>query len=284
MIPLQAMYMLTLSSYLEERAAKVHRKALGRIQVALAGAPPSSFYTTVDKFFGYQEEEEEEGGDGDEKADEGAAGEEVIYSQKGSPRSAATSALPPHLRSVRGRTQTVVSQASGTDTDKESTKQHINPAITKAVILKPGPIERSWSRTGLAKEFQPTNEGGRYGCPMCPKYEPRSNIDTVATHIRRDHLNIALGCHFCEDAFFSSEGWKKHNTQKHGKTNRNEFILEDAAEPGTYVPPSPVAMPTDLILAEVKEEEKTAIEQAAGISSGVDLDVEPGFTEEIMEV
>ena len=20
--------------------------------------------------------------------------------------------------------------------------------------------------------FPPTNEGGRYGCPMCPKYEP----------------------------------------------------------------------------------------------------------------
>ena len=73
MIPLQAMYMLTLSSYLEERAAKVRREALGCIQVALAGAPPSSFYTTVDKFFGYREEEEEEGGDGDEKADEGAA-------------------------------------------------------------------------------------------------------------------------------------------------------------------------------------------------------------------
>ena len=221
MILFQAMYMLTLSSYLEEWAAKVCCEALGCIQVALAGAPPNSFYTTVDKFFGYGEEEEEEGGNGDEEADQGAVGEEVLYSQKGSPRSAATSVLPPHLRSVRGRTQTVISQASGTDTDKESSKQHINPAITKAVIFKPGPIERSWSRTGLAKEFQPTNEGGRYGCPMCPKYEPRSNIDTVATHIRRNHLNIALGCHFCDDAFFSSEGWKKHNTQKHGKTNRN---------------------------------------------------------------
>ena len=114
---------------------------------------------------------------------------------------------------------------------------------------------------------------------MCPKYEPQSNIDTVATHIQRDHLNIALGFHFCDDAFFSSEGWKKHNIQKHGKTSRNEFVPEDAVEPGTYVPPSPVAMPTDLILAEVKEEEKTAIEQAAGISSGADLDVEPDFTE-----
>ena len=92
--------MLTLSSYLEERAAKVRREALGRIQVALAGAPPNSFYTTVDKFFGYGEEEEEEGSNSDEEADQGTVGEEVLYSQKGSPRSAATSALPPHLRSV----------------------------------------------------------------------------------------------------------------------------------------------------------------------------------------
>ena len=87
-----------------------------------------------------------------------------------------------------------------------------------------------------------------------------------------------MGCHFCEDAFFSSEGWKKHNSQKHRKTNRSEYIPEDAVEPGTYVPSSAAALPTDLILAEVKEEEKTAIEQAAWISSGVDLDVEPEFT------
>ena len=96
--------------------------------------------------------------------------------------------------------------------------------------------------------------------------------------------HIALGCHFCEDAFFSSEGWKKHNSQKHGETNRSEYVSEDAVEPGTYVPSSAAALPTDLILAEVKEEEKTAIEQAAGISSGVDLHMEPEFSEDIMEV
>ena len=84
--------------------------------------------------------------------------------------------------------------------------------------------------------------------------------------------------------FFSSEGWKKHNTQKHGKTNRNEFVPEDAADPGTYVPSSAAAIPTDLVLAEVKEEEQEAIEQAAGLSSGVDLDVEPEFMKDIMEI
>ena len=95
------MYMLTLSSYLEECAAKVHCEALGRIQVALAGAPPSSFYMTVDKFFSYgKEEEEDEGKEEEEEAEEGATAGEVVYSQKGAKGPTAASSLPLHLQSV----------------------------------------------------------------------------------------------------------------------------------------------------------------------------------------
>ena len=187
--------MLTLSSYLEEHAAKVRRQALGHIQVALAGAPPNSFYTTVDKFFGYAEEEEEdEGREEEEEAEEGATGKDVVYSQTGLSKAKAASPLPLHLQSVHGKTKTVMAQASGTDTDreKEGTKQHINPAITKAVIFKPGPVERSWSHTGLAKEFQPTNEGGRYGCPMCLGYEPQSNIDIFDAIISTLHWDVTF--------------------------------------------------------------------------------------------
>ena len=43
------MHMLTLSSYLEERAAKLRRKALGRIQVSMAGVPPGSFYSIMEE-------------------------------------------------------------------------------------------------------------------------------------------------------------------------------------------------------------------------------------------
>ena len=63
---------------------------------------------------------------------------------------------------------------------------------------------------------------------------------------------------------------KIHSFFKYGKTNRNEFVPEDAVEPGTYVPPAETAIPIDAILAKVKEEEKEAIEQAARLSSGVD--------------
>ena len=134
------------------------------MQVALAGAPPTlskvlriSFSATG------RRKNDDEGGEEEEEAEEGTTGAEILYSQSGSAKPTATSSLPLHLQSVRGITKTVMAQASGTDTDKEKegSKQHINPAITKATIFKLGPVKRSWSHTRLAKEFQPTKEGGR---------------------------------------------------------------------------------------------------------------------------
>ena len=174
----QSMHLLTLASYLEERAAKLRREALGRMQVALAGSGSNSMYSTIDSFFGYQTEADTE-------------------------------------------TSTPV---EAPDALLSQTTHEPEAAVTKATIFKPGPLERTWTRTGLSKEFLPTNQGGgSYSCPMCPQYQPRSNLDTVATHIRRDHLNISLGCYFCSESFFSSEGWKRHNSQRHGKS-KNEYV------------------------------------------------------------
>ena len=50
------MYMLTLASYLDERAAKLKREALGRCQVAFAGSPPNSLHYILDQFFGFKED------------------------------------------------------------------------------------------------------------------------------------------------------------------------------------------------------------------------------------
>ena len=48
--------MLTLASYLEERAAKLKQEALGRCQVAFAGSPPNSLHYIVDEFFGFKDD------------------------------------------------------------------------------------------------------------------------------------------------------------------------------------------------------------------------------------
>ena len=133
--------MLTLSLYLEERAAKLRREALGRIQVSMAGAPPGSFYSIMDRFFGYADDEEPE-------ADEDTTA---------TPHTAAF-CLPAHLTSVRGKASTVVSGASAgsePETPKESSKPHASPAVSRALVFKPGPNSKTWSHTGLPKEFQP---------------------------------------------------------------------------------------------------------------------------------
>ena len=84
------------------------------------------------------------------------------------------------------------------------------------------------------------------------------------------------------ESFFSSEGWKRHNSQKHGKS-KNEFVPEGTEEPGTYkTPAAEILIPDDAELAEVKQEEQTAIEEAAGLSWKEDLDIESDFVE-VME-
>ena len=195
------MHMLTLGSYLKEHAAKLCREVLGCIQVALAGSSPNTMYTTIDSFFGYQGDEDQEDSEVVYARDQAASSEPV---RTFGGFTTTSTALPAHLSFIKGKTDTVVSHPSGSESKSmERSKQHINPAVTKATIFKPGPIGRAWTRTSLPKEFLPTNQdSGNYGCPMCPKYLPRSNLDTVATHICRDHLNIALGCHFC------TETWK----------------------------------------------------------------------------
>ena len=92
-----------------------------------------------------------------------------------------------------------------------------------------------------------------------------------------------MGCHYCNESFFSSEGWKKHNFQKHGKT-KSKCVPEATEEPGTYeVPAAQVLIPDNAELAEVKQEEQAAIEAAAGLAQKENLDVESDFVE-VMEI
>ena len=238
----------------------------------MAGAPPYSFYGIMDCFFGYADDEEPEADDD-------------------TPMAPCTAAfcLPADITPVRGKASTVISGASAgleLETPKESTRPHANPAVSKPLVFKPGPNSKTWSHTGLPKEFQLVRlvDTDKYGCPMCPKYEPCSNIDTVATHIRRDHLNIAIGCHFCTEAFFTYEAWKSHNQKEHNCA-KNEYVPQGAGEPGVYKAPTGDApeLPTEIELAAIKQEEELAIAEAAGLA-GQDLDVEPETIEEDTEI
>ena len=259
--------MLTLASYLEERAAKLKREALGRCQVAFAGSPPNCFSQLLVTFFGYKGDLSELGStageDTEEESDLLAAFRKVV--QK-SPAAATVPEQPSATTSIPA----YVAKASS----MESIRPQATPAMTRAIIFRPGRDEKQWSRTGLTQEYHPHHDGGKYTCPLCPpsQYEPKGNMDTVATHIQRNHLNHSIGCHFCYESFFSCEGWKKHTANKHGKT-KEEFVPPEA----NYE--LEVGLDDETELEVVKEEEAEAIERAVRLS-GQNLSAEPEFHEE----
>ena len=225
----------------------------------------------MDQFFGYTDEEPE------------------VDEDTTTAPCTAVFCLPAHLTSVGGKASMVVSGSlagSKSETPKESTKSHANPAVSRVLVFKPCPNSKTWSCTGLPKEFQPVRsvDTDKYGCPMCPKYEPHSNIDTVTTHIRRDHLNIVIGCHFCTESFFTCKAWKSHNQKEHNCA-KNEYVPQGAGEPSVYkVPTGDVPeLPTEIELDAVKQEEELAVAEVAGLV-GQDLDVEPDTIEEDIEI
>ena len=198
--------MLTLSSYLEERAAKLKKEALGRVLVVLAGSPPNCLFQLLESFFGYKETTA--------SASESTAMNTsmTLHTIEEFPKGA-TAALPPFIPKT-----STVPPPLGSGSESETRSSKLSPETTKAVGFKPGPVSDTWTDTGLAAEYIPhLDPGGTdYCCPFpnCAR-KGVAQKDTMATHVRRDHLNVALACHYCTRLFWSREGWMKHCKGKH---------------------------------------------------------------------
>ena len=78
-----------------------------------------------------------------------------------------------------------------------------------------------FSEAGIATPFLPVFEpkdskSKSYFCQVCSLSNP--NHDTILTHVRRDHLNMVLGCPYCSHASPSAQTLKKHHDKKHPGT------------------------------------------------------------------
>ena len=170
--------MLTLVSYLEERAAKLKREALGRCQVAFIGSPPNCFNQLLVTFFRYKGESSEVGSTAGEETEEES--NLLTAFRKVVQKSLAAATIPEQQPAT---TPAPTSIAKGSN--MENIQPQATPAMTRAIIFRPDRDEKQWSRMGLTQEYHPHHDGGKYSCPLCPpsQYEPKGNIDTVATHI-----------------------------------------------------------------------------------------------------
>ena len=260
--------MLSLASYLDKHSAKLKREALGCIQVGVAGAPPNHFHPFLVQNFGYSPSDDAASEVSDTAPSMDTRLVEEIYSQ-------AQQAVSQVIKTSAGK----LGPTGGGDAANkpQAHAEYISPALSKVTVFKPGLEEKFWSRMGLAKEYMPHVKEGKYSCPLCPSYDLRSNLDTVATHIRRDHLNVSIGCYYCNQSFFSSEGWKKHLGRDH-KKEKHDFVPLEMVETN-----EDLDFLDDSEIAEVKKEEAIAIEQSIGLASATNLDIEQDF-QEVLEV
>ena len=152
------------------------------------------------------------------------------------------------------------------------------PEASNATLLKPGPDNLPWIKTGLLHEYLPILGDNEYSCPF-PKclYTPCQKLDLVCTHIRM-HLNISIGCHYCTKGYWSTEGWKRHCRSIHPDLPK---VPTGAEEPEPFKNP----LGDDPEIMDIEQEEAEAINQA--IKSGKtsrSLAVEPEFLEELEEI
>ena len=232
------------------------------------GTPPNHFHPFLVQNFGYSPSDDAASEVSDTAPSTDTRLVEEIYSQ-------AQQAVSQVIKTSAGK---LGPTGGGDAANKPQARvEYVSPALSKATVFKPGVEEKFWSRTGLAKEYMPLVKEGKYSCPLCPSYDPRSNLDTVATHIRRDHLNVSIGCYYCDQSFFSSEGWKKHLGRDH-KKEKHDFVPLEMAETN-----EDLDFPDDSEIEEVKKEEAVAIEWSIGLASATNLDIEPDFRE-VLEV
>ena len=223
--------------------------------MGVVGAPPNHFHPFLVQNFGYSSSDDV-ASDSELGTDTGLV--EEICSQA--------------QQAVSQVIKVSASKAGGDATNKpQDCAEYVSPALSKATVFKLRVEEKFWSRTGLAKEYMPRVKEGKYSCPLCPSYDSISNLDMVATHIRRDHLNVLIGCYYCDQSFFSSECLKKHLGRDH-KKQKCDFVPIEMVETTEELD-----FPDDVEIEEVKKEEAIAIEQSVGLASTTNLDIEPDF-------
>ena len=204
-----ALHLLTLASYLEERAAKLKREALGRAMVAFAGSPPNCFYQLLEAFFGYKKAPAS--GVASTVAD--TSFPSTLPEEPASTAASSSLQVPAHLKPAMSAS----AFTSGSESESRASSK-LSLESTQATGFKPSLNSDLWTDTGLAKEYVPKIDSGGsdYACPF-PSCNRKSvaQKDTMSTHVRRDHLNIAISCHHCNRLFWSREGWSKHCACKH---------------------------------------------------------------------
>ena len=91
--------------------------------------------------------------------------------------------------------------------------------------------------SGVPSEFVSSRtEDGHYGCLFGDCTMVLSGKPAAATHVRRKHLGIAIGCRHCSKRYYKPGGWVDHMKNKHPSLSRSQWFADpESGDPSSVV-------------------------------------------------
>ena len=194
--------MLHLSAEIDKKSAALKCAALERMSASLIGSDTDNFLTLMENVFGTYPE--------GETGSMAAMYEDPISKDQ--------------------EASVLASQPSDPDKDTDA-GEIAGPAPKRARLEGPTMTEDmrldqckvifpdgkgSHHDTGVPPEHRPRRGGsGLYYCTFSGCVENRDQRGSLLSHVRRDHLGVALGCPYCQWKRFSGRAWMSHVTVQH---------------------------------------------------------------------
>ena len=195
---------LNMADHLLIQSVKTRRRGMAKIYTATAGGPEESFCDFLAEIYG--------GGDPQSQAP----------SQSATP-SQASRAQDPASTDTEKDEPAPASPAPSSTADEDDLQARIGDC---KVVFPSNP--ETLATSGVPADFiSGRYDNGQYGCLYGDCDHKSSNRPGCATHIRRKHLGIALGCKFCPaKLFYKHSSWQDHMRAKHIKLPVTEWYLD----------------------------------------------------------
>ena len=194
---------LNMADHLLIQSVKTRRRGMAKIYTATAGGPEESFCDFLAEIYG--------GGDPQSQAP----------SQAATPSRASQSQDPASTDTEKDEPAPASPAPSTADEDDLQAK------IGDCKVVFPSNPE-TLATSGVPADFiSGRYDSGQYGCLYGDCDHKSSSRPGCATHIRRKHLGIALGCKFCPaKLFYKHASWQDHMRAKHIKLPVTEWYLD----------------------------------------------------------
>ena len=197
---------LNMSDHLLMQSIKTRRRGMAKIYTATAGHPEESFCDFLAEIYGNYDVQSQSQSQSATPA-RPTKGTDAADSQ-----SESEPAVPP----------SPAPSASST-ADQEDLQAHIGDC---KVVFPANP--ETLPTTGVPAEFiSSRGEEGQYGCLYGDCDHKASSRPACATHIRRKHLGLAIGCKLCPAKLFYKHGsWQDHMRKNHPGLAPTEWYLD----------------------------------------------------------